>query len=285
MQHHIEFLDRDHFHKKYYRKKAKQSISKFIDFFWETDFDDLFKQYPGGFSDMLFPNVGYTYIINLGTPFTMQIDNDAFELKSDAFIPRYKNITATHSAGNKLFGIKFKVSPVIFEKKIDFSEYTSYIFPLAYLIDRTIVEKVKLAPSFVKRMEILSAYYENLIEKYSRSLKHVDIVTEILKSSYDNNFYESIEDLAIHYNISTKTLQRYFENTTSISTKPALQIMRIRKSVSAYVQAPDTFDPAAFGYFDYSHFYKHINQFLKNHKAANITSHLQLLQGSGIINY
>ncbi len=48
----------------------------------------------------------------------MKIDNDAFELKSDAFILRY------------------------------FSEYASYIFPLAYLIDRTIVEKVKLAPSF-----------------------------------------------------------------------------------------------------------------------------------------
>jgi AraC-like DNA-binding protein len=184
-----------------------------------------------------------------------------------------------------LFGIKFKVSPVLFEKKINFAEYTSYIFPLAYLIDRTIVEKVKLAPSFSKRMEILSVYYESLIEKYAGSLKHVDIVTDIIKSSYDNNFSQSIEDLSNNYNISTKTLQRYFENATGISTKQALQIMRIRKSVSAYVQAPDTFDPATFGYFDYSHFYKHVNQFLKNHKAASIKSHLQLLQGSGIINY
>jgi AraC-like DNA-binding protein len=124
-----------------------------------------------------------------------------------------------------------------------------------------------------------------LIDKYSGSLKHVDIVTEILRSSYDNNFYESIEDWANNYNISTKTLQRYFESATGIGTKQALQIMRIRKSVSAYVQAPDTFDPTTYGYFDYSHFYKHVNQFLKNHKAANITSHLQLLQGSGIINY
>jgi hypothetical protein len=155
MQHHIEFLNRDHFYRKYHCKKAKQSISKFIDFFWETDFDDLFKHYPQGFSDMLFPDVGYTNIINLDTPFTMKIDNDAFELKSDASIPRYKNITATHSSGNELFGIKFKVSPVIFEKKINFSEYASYIFPLAYLIDRTIVEKVKLAPFFVKPSGLL----------------------------------------------------------------------------------------------------------------------------------
>jgi AraC-like DNA-binding protein len=285
MPHHIEFLHRDHFYNKYHRKKAKPSISKFIDFFWETHFDEIFINHPEGFTDMLFPDVGYTYLINLGTPFTMQLDDDVFEIKRDAFLPRYKNVTARHSVGNKIFGIKFKVSPVIFEKKINFSEYTSYIFPLAYLIDYSIVEQVKQAPTFQKRMDILSTYYENIINKYSGSLKHVDIVTDIIKSSFDNNFKESIEDLAARYNLSPRTLQRYFEGTTGISTKQALQIMRIRKSVSAYVQSPDTFNPTTFGYFDYSHFYKHINQFSKNHKAANISSHLQLLQGSGIINY
>jgi hypothetical protein len=283
--HHVEFLNRDHFHTRYHRKKAKQSISKFIDFFWESDFADLLKQHTEGFSDMLFPDVGYTYMINLGTPFTMQFDAATFEVKSDAFLPRYKNITATHSAGNKIFGIKFKVSPVIFEKKIDFSEYTGYVFPLSYLIDRTIIEKVKQAPSFAKRMEILTEYYETLIDKYSGSLKHVDIVTDILKTSFDNNFKETVDELAIKYGVSTRTLQRYFETATGISSKQALQIMRIRKALSAYVLSPTAFDPTTFGYFDYSHFYKHINQFLKNHKAANIQSHLQLLQGSGIINY
>jgi AraC-like DNA-binding protein len=285
MPHHIEFLDRDHFYSRYHRKKAGQSISKFIDFFWETDFDGIFINYPEGFTDMLFPDVGYTYLINLGTPFTMQLDDDVFEIKRDAFLPRYKNVTARHYAGNKIFGIKFKVSPVIFEKKVNFSEYTSYIFPLAYLIDGNIVEKVKQAATFQKRIEILSTYYEKIISKYSGSLKHVDMVTDILKSSFDNNFKESIEDLAGHYNLSTRTLQRYFEGTTGISTKQALQIMRIRKSVSAYVQSHDAFEPTTFGYFDYSHFYKHINQFLSSHKGANIHSHLQLLQGSGLINY
>ena len=190
-----------------------------------------------------------------------------------------------HSVGNKIFGIKFKVSPIIFEKKINFSEYAAYIFPLAYLIDRDIIKKVKEASSFAKRMEILSNYYENLINKYSGSLKQVDIVTEIIKTSYDNNFKETVDELAVKYGISTRTLQRYFEAATSITSKQALQIMRIRKATSAYVQSPNTFDPVTYGYFDYSHFYKHINQFLQNHKLAHIQSYLQLLQGSGIINY
>ncbi len=114
---HVEFFHRDHFEYRYHRKKAKKSLLQFIEFFWEIDFDDLWKQYPQGFSDALFPNIGYTYLINLGTPFVMQLENEKHEVRSDAFLPRFKNMIYHHSVGNKIFGIKFKVSPVILEKK------------------------------------------------------------------------------------------------------------------------------------------------------------------------
>ncbi len=74
---HVEFFHRDHFEYRYHRKKAKKSLLQFIDFFWEIDFDDLWKQYPQGFSDALFPNIGYIYLINLGTPFVMQLENES----------------------------------------------------------------------------------------------------------------------------------------------------------------------------------------------------------------
>ena len=44
-------------------------------------------------------------------------------MKTDGFLPRYNAIECFHQAGNHLFGIKFRVSPIIFEKQIDFSEY------------------------------------------------------------------------------------------------------------------------------------------------------------------
>ena len=127
---HVEFFHRDHFEYRYHRKKAKKSLSQFIDFFWETDFETLFDLYPNGFSDALFPNVGYTYLINLGTPFIMQLEEEKYEVKNDGFLPRHKNMICHHSVGNKIFGIKFNVSPVIFQKKINFAEYREYIFPL-----------------------------------------------------------------------------------------------------------------------------------------------------------
>ena len=95
---HIEFLNQQHFEEKYHRKWVHHGpLARFIDFFWETDFESLYPQHPQGFTDVLFANTGYTYLINLGTPFIMQLGGDGVEfehieaikaLGSDPFIGR-----------------------------------------------------------------------------------------------------------------------------------------------------------------------------------------------------
>ncbi len=277
---HVEFFHRDHFELRYHRKKARRSLSRFIDFFWETDFDPLYEKYPGGFSDALFPNIGYTYLINLGTPFKMQLEEDCFEMRSDGFLPRHKNMICHHSAGNRIFGIKFRVSPVIFEKKVNFSEYKAYIFPLAYLVDRRVMDAVKSAGGFEERVDILSTYYNSIIDKYSGSFRQVDIVTQVLDDAWkDDRFDVHIAELAANYSISARTLQRYFEAATSISSKQALQIMRIRKAVEQLTTDPANFHFSRFGYYDYSHFYKHLRQFLNSQTIDIVKPHLHILQG------
>lgn len=254
---------------------------QFIDFFWETNFDELYSKYPSGFSDALFPNIGYTYLINLGTTFVMQLENESFEMKSDGFLPRHKNMVCHHSEGNRIFGIKFKVSPVIFEKKVNFYEYREYIFPLAYLIDRRIIEEVKKAGSFEKRVHLVSEYYDRLVEKHAGSLKAVDIVTRILRDCSEQHCFDTpIEELSKKYKISSRTLQRYFEATTSITSKQALQIMRIRTAIEKLTSDPKHFHFRDFGYYDYSHFYKHLKQFLNTSTIDIIQPHLRLLKAA-----
>ena len=148
------------------------------------------------------------------------------------------------------------------------------------MIDRNEVQKVKTAPSFGKRVEIVSAYYNRIIEKHSGSLRYVDIVTQILDEyAAENNFNVSVEDLSKKYRISTRTLQRYFESATSISSKKALQILRIRKAVEHLATSPSDFHYSAYGYYDYSHFHKHLKGFLNGHTISIIQPHLQLLKG------
>ncbi|MGH2565476.1 MAG: helix-turn-helix domain-containing protein, partial [Ginsengibacter sp.] len=228
----------------------------------------------------LFPNIGYTYLINLGTPFIMQVDEESFEMKGDGFLPRHKSLECYHRTGNRLFGIKFKVSPVIFEKKINFSEYREYIFPLTYLIEQSIIAKIKSAPDFDSRVNILSAYYKNMVQKYQGSLQPIQIVTEILSHcNATNNFTTSIQSFAGQYKISTRTLQRYFESATSISTKKAIQILRIRRATEHLATSPGNFHFSLYGYYDRSHFYKHLKKFLQKTTLKNLQPHLKLLEG------
>jgi AraC-like DNA-binding protein len=276
---HVEFFHIDHFENNYFRVKPPAELAHFIDFFWETKFDDLLEQYPEGFSDALFPNIGYTYLINLGTPFTMQVDEQKFKMKTDGFLPRHKAIECYHQKGNRLFGIKFKISPVIFEKKINFSEYREYIFPLSYLLDAKIISSIKKASNFNDRVQILTTYFKTIVKKYHGSLVPINIVTEILEhSNKTNDFTTSIESWAEKYNISSRTLHRYFETATSISSKKALQILRIRKAVSHLAVSPGDFHYSLYGYYDHSHFYKHLKAFLQKSTLENIKPHLQLLQ-------
>ena len=276
---HIEFFDIDHFENKYFRVKPPASIAHFIDFIWETDFEELLEKYPKGFSDALFPNIGYTYLINLGTPYIMQVDEKSFDMKGDGFLPRHKAIECYHRKGNKLFGIKFNISPVIFEKKINFSEYRNQIYPLSYLIDKSVIDKIKNASSFDERVHAVVKYFIEIVTKYHGSLKPIQMVTEILdRCNSKNDFSTPIENFANEYNISTRTLQRYFENVTSTSCKTALQIMRIRKATHHLATSPDDFHYSLYGYYDQSHFYKHLKKFLQKKTLQGMQLHLQLLK-------
>lgn len=252
-------------------------LAQFIDFFWETDFDALWEQYPQGFSDALFPNIGYTYLINLGTPFVMQLEDASFPVKGDGFLPRNKNMICHHQPGNRIFGIKFKVSPVLFQKKVNFREYREYIFPLSYLIDRKIVQGVKAAAHFSQRVALISKYYEEIIEQYKGTLQAVSVVTQVLSQCTEaQNFAPPIEAIAAGHGITTRTLQRYFEKATGTSSKQALQLLRIRKAVEQLVNDPSDFDYRRYGYYDYSHFYKHLISFLNHQHIELIKPHLQL---------
>jgi AraC-like DNA-binding protein len=279
---HIEFIHKDHFEKYYHRKYVTGDLSFFIDFFWETKFDDLLKQHPKGFSDALFPNIGYTYLINLGTPFMMQVGDRSFEMKGDGFLPRPNSIECFHRSGNKLFGIKFRISPVVFEKKINFSEYRGYIFPLSYLLEQRMIERIKKAASFEKRVQLLTAYYQSIVEKHHGLREPIRIVSSIVDECVKkNNFTTSVEIVAGKNNISTRTLQRYFEMTTGISSKKAMQILRIRAATYHLTNTPQTFHYSLYGYYDRSHFYKHLKGFLHKKTFASIKPHLILLKNTG----
>lgn len=275
---HIEFLHNDHFENNYHRVPPPPGLSQFIDFFWETKFDHLWKDHPDGFSDAQFPNIGYTNIINLGTPFVMQVDDKKFSMKTDGFLPRYHAIECFHKPGNHLFGIKFRISPVLFEKKVNFSEYQGNIYPLSYLLEQSLIDNVKKTKDFKERVSLLSAHFLSVLLQHEGSMQQVNIVSDLLKHCFqENDFSLSLESVAEKNKISLRTLQRYFETCTGISSKQALQVIRIRKAVAHIIQSPADFHYSLYGYYDHSHFYKNLKAFLQKTTLKNVNVHLPIL--------
>lgn len=277
---HIEFLHNQHFEKHYYRVGPAKVLSHFIDFFWETKFESLWEKYPKGFSDALFPNTGYTYLINLGTPFVMQVGNKKFEMRTDGFLPRPHAIECFHSIGNRLFGIKFKISPVLFLRSVNFAEYRNYIYPLSYLMEQRIIDAIKKAPGFRERVDILNTYFIGIIKQPSNdSRRAIRVVSSVLQHcDKKNDFSTSVELFAARNKVSVRSLHRYFETVTSLSCKKAIQVLRIRKAVQHLANKPETFSYSIYGYYDHSHFYKHLREFLKRDALRDVQLHLLLLK-------
>ncbi len=260
---HVEIIDAHHFKENYHRVKPPAELAHLIDFYWQTKFENLWEIYPAGFSDALFPSIGYTYLINLGTPFVMQVGKKKFNMKTDGFLPRHQSIECFHQAGNCIFGIKFKVSPLLYEKKINFSEYKDSIYPLSYLLEKQVLNEIKQAKLFEERVQVVSGYYISIVKKTDGAVLPITIVSAILhECSQTLNFNVPIEMLAEKYKISGRTLQRYFETCTGLSTKKTLQLLRIRKAVEQMARDAEHFNFINYGYYDYSHFYKHLQQFL-----------------------
>jgi transcriptional regulator GlxA family with amidase domain len=107
----------------------------------------------------------------------------------------------------------------------------------------------------------------------------VHIVSQILDHCFSvNDFTISLESLARQHGVSLRTLQRYFERCTGISSKFALQVMRIRKATAHLAHSPTDFHYSIYGYYDHSHFYKHLKQFLGQNTLKELQPHLQLLE-------
>jgi len=276
---HIEFIHTSHFKNNYNRHYVSGRLALFIDYFWETKFEKLWEQYPKGFSDLLFPNLGYTYLVNLGTPYSIQLGSNRIPMKGDGFLPRFSQMEAFHKPGNSLFGIKFKVSPIIFEKKVDFSEYSDTVYPLSYLLEPAVIIEIKRAGTFEKRVKLLSKHYEKMLDTHQGSFQPVNIVTRIFNDCEQRNLFNpSIESLAHAYHISSRTLQRYFKTAAGMSSKKALQVLRIRKAIHHMITDPQTFHYTIYSYYDLSHFYKHLKQFLQKDSLEKLNPYLKLLQ-------
>jgi methylphosphotriester-DNA--protein-cysteine methyltransferase len=141
-----------------------------------------------------------------------------------------------------------------------------------------LIDRVKKTKDFQERVSILSAHFLSVLLQHEGSMQQVNIVSDLLKHCFqENDFSLSLESVAKKNKIALRTLQRYFETCTGISSKQALQVIRIRKAVAHIIKSPENFHYSQYGYYDHSHFYKNLKSFLQKTTLKNINVHLPIL--------
>jgi AraC-like DNA-binding protein len=200
----------------------------------------------------------------------MKVNTERFRIgsNSDNFLPRHQCIECFHSEACRIFGIKFKISPILLEKKVNFSEYRTSMNPLSYLIDRNVIKEVRKAPDFSTRVHVLSSYFHQLISSHALP-SYLSIVTSVLEEFRSGRYTKSVDELAESHKISARTLQRYFEQAMSLGTKQTLQILRMRHAVE-FISGGGNFNPVDFGYYDQSHFARHLKKFAEPYDLSEI---------------
>jgi AraC-like DNA-binding protein len=132
-------------------------------------------------------------------------------------------------------------------------------------MDQTIIEKLRAAIDFTERSNTVFEHYAAIIKRHNGSLKDVTTVTNILRYNEENPLNLQIGQTAKQFDINPRTLGKYFEKMTGFSTKQAFQIRRMRMAVADFARNPTDFDYSKHNYWDYSHFYKHLQQFTADH--------------------
>jgi AraC-like DNA-binding protein len=270
-----EFFNGDHFRKKYKYFIPTGDAASFIECFWETDFGPGEGKNEFIFSDCILPSVGTTILLNLGTPYLLEIGREQLTIDRDVWYSRLATVRSTHFSGNRIFAIRMQSNIFIGQSIYNYLG-TGKVFNVENVLDKLIIQRIKETGSFEKRCEIVLEY---LLARISRKQITAHAATSIQEAIFSFNSLLkdrlSVSDVSKEVNCTTKTLGRYFEKYVGAGPKKCFRILRFRKAIEHYAVNASTFSIYDYGYFDYSHFYREVKDFtgcnlggLKNNKMA-----------------
>jgi AraC-like DNA-binding protein len=160
-----------------------------------------------------------------------------------------------------IFTVKFFPGGLEAVLGIDQTKCISKIVALNEVLPIALIRRVKTAASFEERMALLQDFF---LLQYSKRRKQ-DHYIHIVKDSIDlyaaNRMQYNTGQVAEKMFVTSKTINRYFNNIVGVSPKKYFSILRVRSALTAYVANKEAFSPCDHSYHDMSHFYKEVVKF------------------------
>lgn len=258
--------------KKIYRFSAPcPELSDDIEFFSESSSENTALYMAGKcFTVKMFPSWTPTFWINLGSPYQLVLGKGQYHLGSDDDVLVLRNsIAERHNLpSDHIFTVKFY--PGGFESilGINQSGFADKVIPLNSVMPSGLIHEIKKADDFEKRMQILQQYFLSHRKK-KKPDHYLRFVHDTIGLFEDSAMRFNNNEMAEKMFTSSKTINRYFNAIIGTSPKNYFSILRARSALTAYLADKKIFDPAGFGYYDMSHFYREIRKFTGQPMTVN----------------
>jgi hypothetical protein len=268
-----EFFDEDYFSNNYIKKQPNTSLSLICDFFWESNFQPELQP---PFSDKVFPDTGYSAVFNIGTPFRITIDGQLLYISKDIFFPRNRIVKSIHSAGNKLFGIKFHVNPFLLKNEYGKSNSPSAISPLLDLFNESLISEIKYAASFDDRVKIAEKYLSAQLNNCSNKIG-IDLVTGVIKEMKKGTGISSYDAIINNIPFTGEVIHRYFTECAGWSLHNCWKNLRFRKAIKHYMKNKNANEVSELLYNGNDDFYNDVMEYTCASLQENLTVNKSLV--------
>jgi AraC-like DNA-binding protein len=248
-----------------YRFKAPcEGLKDHIEFFSESCFEST-KQIVSdrSFSIKMFPSWTPTFWINLGPSYDLILDGSIHRIKANSAIAVTRAVTAeriNHPADH-LFTVKFYPGGLKHLLNIDQKNMNTGWVELNELLPYPLIREIRLAPDFEQRTFLMELYLLQKITANKPGDHYTSLVTKTIAFYNGNDMQFNVSELASRTFTSSKTLRRYFERVIGVNPKQYFESVRLRTALSSFLCDRKSFDPAEYGYYDKSHFYKSVTRF------------------------
>jgi len=247
---------------KYFEVKPSSILRNYIKCFWYLE-----KDYSSNYlsSEVILPDGCVDFVFQAqGSKLYLQTDGRSIYLADNFLIGLQKDPIRLFSKGKSItYGIRFFAYGVYPFLKIPLNKLQKSTFDLDDLFGNElskITEKVKNLP-IQQVFEEFEKFLFSRLSTFKKDIQSVEAATQVL---FQTRGFADIARLAIDLNLSTRSLERKFDETVGLSPKSLARVIRfdhIKNELILKPQTPLTALSFRFGYFDQAHFIHDFKQF------------------------
>ncbi len=254
----------DNIRKIYRFAEACPPLNPFIEFFSETSPEER-DQFSGKeeFTVTMFPSFTPTFYINLGAPYQVVTSGNNYSVKPkvDILILRDSIVHLHKHPADHVLTVKFYPGGLESILGIDQTQFAGKVINLSDILPQKLIAQVKSLPRFEDRIHLLEQYFISRLHNQKTKDHYLYFVKDTINMYSATDMRLNNNELAERMFTSSKTIHRYFNAVIGTSPKQYFSIIRARTALTNYVANRKNFDPALHGYYDMSHFHKHILAF------------------------